>query len=182
MKRLVRRIVLSLAALSPGVVSFSVQELAFSFAMMLLGLTGAISAAAVMIAVSPKVNDTLAGLDAPETDYPSLLTLAALKSLRQEFQHTALLKVHVNQLLVPSEGVRGFVTQDDQVAMILAHIMAQWNVTDALHLTEDQALELWLIERLLRASPAEAGALAENFTTPNAMLAMRDRVANSTVA
>ena len=63
--------------------------------------------------------------------------------------------------------------------MVLGQIMAQWQISDAVQLTDNQARELWLIEHLLRSDPAEAGELAGHFTAPDAMLAMRDRVASS---
>ena len=159
--------------------SLTLQEVAASFAIMLIGITGVISVAVAVMAVTPKVNDTLARMEAPDTDYPSLLTLGALRSLYEQDLDPVLIRAQLHTLMVPSTGHKGFVTLQDQVVMILAQVMAQWSVTDAMQLSDDQALELWLIERLMRSTPAEAGALAANFTSPNAMLAMRDRVASS---
>lgn len=178
MKRLVRRIVLSVAALSPGVASLTMQEIAASLAVMLIGLTGLISVAVAVLAVSPKINETLNGLESPDTDYPSLLTQAALDALQSQDLDPMSLRAQLHQLLSQSHGAKGFVTVDDQVAMVLAQVMAQWRVDDAMQLSDDQARELWLVEQLMRSTPAEAGAMANSFTSPNAMLAMRDRVAN----
>jgi len=178
-KRFMRRIILSLAALSPGVAFLTVQEMAMSLAVMLVGLTGAISVAVAVFAVSPKINETLSSFDTADTEYPSLLTQAALRSLQENGLDPLSLRAHLHELITPTIGKGGFVTLDDQIAMILAQIMAQWSVTEAMHLNDDQVRELWLIERMLRATPAQAGALADNFIAPNAMLAMRDRVASS---
>lgn len=178
MKRLVRRIVLSVAALSPGVASLTMQEIAASFAVMLIGLTGLISVTVAVLAVSPKINETLNGLEAPDTDYPSLLTQAALESLQAQDLDPTSLRAQLHQFLSQAHGAKGFVTFDDQVAMVLAQVMAQWRVDTAMQLSDDQARELWIVERLMRSTPAEAGAMANSFTSPKAMLAMRDRIAN----
>lgn len=179
MKRLFRRMVLSLAALSPGVASLTVQELAVSAAITILGVTSLLSVAAAVLAVSPKIHETLAAYDPPNTEYPSLLTQAALASLRAQPLDPTLLRAEMTKVVAPTTGITGFLTRDDRVAMMLSQVMAQWQVTDVLRLTDDQARELWLVERLLRASPEEAGALSHNFTKPDALLAMRDRVAEA---
>lgn len=181
MKQFCRRIFLSLAALSPGVASLTMQEMALSFAVALIGLTGAISMAIAVFAVSPKVNEALSELESPNTEYPSLLTLAALTRLQEQDIDLMSARAHLTSLITPAIGQKGFVTTNDQIAMILSQVMAQWRVTDPMQLSDDQARELWFIERLMRATPAEAGALAKSFTTPTAMLAMRDRVADGTV-
>lgn len=179
MKRLFRRIVLCLAALTPSVASLTLQEVAASLAVMLIGITGVISLAVAAIAVSPKVNQTLANLESPKTEYPSLLTLAALTSLQEQDLDPVHIRVHLQALIGPMHGTQGFITPNDELAMIIAQVMAQWRVQDAMQLSDDQARELWLIERLMQSTPAKAGALAAHFTSPNAMLAMRDRVAEN---
>ncbi|WP_178346928.1 hypothetical protein [Marivita hallyeonensis] len=182
MKQLGRRILLSLAALSPGVVSLTMQEFAVSLAIMLLGITGALSMTAVAMAVYPKVSETLATYDVPKTGYPSLLTQGALDFLRTQPLDPRLIRADLEGRLSIKKPGPGFVTREDRIDMILGQITARWNVSEILQLSDDQARELWLVERLVRATPAEAGKMAEHFVSPNAMLAMRDRVAQTEVA
>ena len=177
MKQLIRRIVLSVATLSPGVIAITVQELALSVVIMLIGITGAMSVALAAFAVSPKVNQSLTAYSQPNSDYPSLLVQSAFTALVSQSPNPHVIRANMDALMAPAKASMGFVRQDEQVAMILAQILARWGKTSALDLSDAQARELWLIERLLRATPAQAGAMAENFTAPNAMLAMRDRIA-----
>ncbi|MFP7569792.1 hypothetical protein [Marivita sp. S2033] len=163
-------------------VAITFQEIAVSLAIMLLGITGALSVAAAAIAVSPKINQTVMADAKPKTRYPSLLVRSAFGDLASQSPTPVLIRVHIKDFITPSAGADAFVTKDDHIAMILAQIMARWGETDAMHLSDDQARELWLIERLLRASPAEAGELSACFSNPKAMLAMRDRVAQTGAA
>jgi hypothetical protein len=79
--------------------------------------------------------------------------------------------------MAPTLKTPGFVTEDEQIAMVLSQILARWDAVELSHLSDDQIREIWLVERLMRASPAEAGALSRYFAAPNAMLAMRDVLA-----
>ncbi len=177
MKRIVRRMVLSAAALSPGVVAISMQELAISIAFMLLGITGAISAGVAAVAVSPKLKTLVLHDDADLAEYRSLLLPSALKMLENESPDPVQIRAQLRNRLLVDTRIPGFMTHDDEIGMALSHIMAQWDTNDVLTLSDAQARELWLVNRLLSASPAEAGALAVFFSAPNAMLAVRDRVA-----
>jgi hypothetical protein len=66
--------------------------------------------------------------------------------------------------------------------MVLSQIIARWDASDLSQLDDDQIRELWLIDRMMRASPAEAGALSHYFSAPEAMLAMRDMLATPVTA
>ena len=66
--------------------------------------------------------------------------------------------------------------RDDAIAAILNRFLTGWNHAGADMLTPQETLELALLDRLLRASPQEAGALAQLFTRPDLMLALRDEV------
>jgi hypothetical protein len=172
-----RRLLLTMAALSPGVVTVTLHEFALSMALMVLGVFGAISIAAAAVAVFPQ--SVLPGLETEDTrrSYPSLVMTSALDSLRDIAPDPTVLRAQMEKLLKPAGLSSGFMTEDDQVAMVLAQIMARWNTTDAMLLSDDQIRELWLVDRLMRATPAEAGALSKFFTAPNAMLTMRDTLA-----
>lgn len=182
MKRVIRRMVLSAAALSPGVVAITVHEMALSIFLMLMGVAGLLCAAAVTLAVSPKVNESLARYDTPNTGYPSLLLAGAFDFLASHSPDPLTIRARLHGLVTPDRTGEGFLTPDDQIAMILSQVMARWGEMDLYRLTDEQARELWLVERILRASPAEAGALAGYFAAPDAVLAMRDQVANSVAA
>lgn len=169
-----RRLLLSLAALSPGVVVITLQEFAVSMAFLLLGLFGAIGVAAAALALSPQMAEKTINPSARSSTYTSLLTSSALSDIRKLAPDLLVIRAQLRSLLSPASLPPGLMTQDDQVAMVLSQIMARWGVTDVLSLTDDQTLELWIVERLMRASPAEAGALAGYFSAPNAMLTMRD--------
>ena len=181
MKRLVRKIVLSAAALTPGMAIIAMQEFALSFALMVIGLVGLIGVCAIALGVSPKGNQALNRTETAATDHPSLLTHAGVTALQTQDLDPKSLRSHLDNLITRSHGAEGFVTIDDQIAMVLAQVMARWRTSDAMQLGDDQARELWLVEQLLRSTPAEAGALAEHFTTPDAMLALRDRIASSMI-
>lgn len=182
MNRVLKRMVLSAAALSPGVAAISVQEMALSFAVMLMGVTGLICVAAMSVAISPKVSESITAYESARKEYPSLLLNAAFDFLDAHGPDPLAARARLQQSVIPARFSHGFLNRDDQVAMILSRVMARWGETDVRRLSDSQALELWLIERVLRASPAEAGALAVYFASPNAVLAMRDQIANSVAA
>lgn len=179
MDRVKRRLLLVSAALSPGVVTITLQEFAFSLAFMLLGIFGALSIAAATIAVFPQIGASSLTSKQPKKTYPSLLVSSALTSLREMAPDPVVIRAMLQSLINPTHKAPGFVTNEDQIAMVLAQIVARWDTTDLAQLDDDQVRELWLVERLMRASPAEAGALAGFFASPNAMLAMRDVLAGS---
>ena len=178
MDRVKRRLLLVSAALSPGVVTITLQEFAFSLAFMVLGLFGALSIAAATIAVFPQVGPSSLTSKEPKKTYPSLLVASAFASLREMAPDPLVIRATLQTLLSPMHSAPGFVTDEDQIAMVLAQIIARWDMSDLSKLDDDQLRELWLVERLMRASPAEAGALARFFASPNAMLAMRDVLAS----
>ncbi|MGJ8603343.1 MAG: hypothetical protein ACSHXH_04380 [Marivita sp.] len=172
-----RRLLLSLAALSPGVVTITLQEFAVSLAFMALGLFGAIGLAVVAVSISPQVKQAQFRTDAPSPSYPSLVLTSAFADLRQKAPDPLVIRATLYAVMTPTIQPPGFVTEDEKVAMVLAQIMARWGETDPMSVSDDQSCELWLVERLMRATPAEAGALAVYFAAPNAMLTMRDRIA-----
>ena len=179
MDRVKRRLLLVSAALSPGVVTITLQEFAFSLAFMLLGLFGALSIAAATIAVFPQIGPSSLTSNTPKKTYPSLLVSSACASLRTMAPDPLVIRATLKTLISPMHRAPCFVTDEDQIAMVLAQIIARWDATDLSQLNDDQVRELWLVERLMRASPAEAGALAHFFASPTAMLAMRDVLAAS---
>jgi hypothetical protein len=181
-KRLVRKIVLSAAVLTPGLAYFFLRDRDLSSDVFLIVLIGLIGACAAVFAIRPKIKISQRGLDTAPPEYASLLTRAALASLREQDLDPQSLRIHMTQLITRAHGAEGFATFDDQVAMVLAQIMARWGITDPMQLGDSQARELWLAEQLMRATPAEAGALAKNFKTPDVMLTMRDRVADNVIA
>jgi hypothetical protein len=180
--RVIKRIVLSAAALSPSMVALFLHEFAMSLVFMLIGLTGMLSVVAATIAISPKLNAALEDHATPKVPYPSLLVGSAFAFLQDNSPDPVIIRATMQKLLAPTHATTGFVTTNDQIAMILAQILARWGETDVLAVSDDQARELWLVERLMRASPAEAGALANFFIAPNAMLTMRDQIAVTEIA
>lgn len=177
MDRVKRRLLLVSAALSPGVVAITLQEFAFSLALMLLGVFGALSIAAATIAVFPQFGPSSLTSKEPKKSYPSLLVSSTCANLREMAPDPLVIRATLQILISPTNKAPGFVTDEDQIAMVLAQIIARWDTTDLSQLDDDQVRELWLVERLMRASPAEAGALARFFAAPNAMLTMRDVLA-----
>ena len=177
MDRVKRRLLLTMAALSPGVVTITLQEFAVSMAFMVLGLFGAVSVAAATVAIFPQIIPNAHESTQKKQGYASLLMASAFNNLRDTAPDPIFIRATLTTLMLPGQSAPGFVTEDEQVTMVLAQIMARWDVTDVVRLTDDQARELWLVERLLRATPAEAGVLSQYFAAPNAMLTMRDTLA-----
>lgn len=70
-----------------------------------------------------------------------------------------------------------FQIDTDQTALILRQIMTRWGCETASDLTDAQLRELWLVNRLVTASPADAAAYSVYFAAPDAMLALRDALA-----
>lgn len=182
MDRVKRRLLLVIAGLSPGVVTVALQEFAVSLAFMVLGVFGAICFATVTIAVLPQVGQTQEKHRINKKTHATLLISSAAKSLRDTAPEPTVIRGTLQGLISPVQSVPGFLTADEQVAMVLSHIIARWDETDVSQLTDDQLRELWLIERLMRSSPAEAGALSQYFASPEAMLAMRDAVSEPVTA
>jgi hypothetical protein len=172
-----RRLLLSLAALSPGVVTIALQEFAVSVVFTMLGLFGAIGIAAVAVAASPQIKELHDKSGGSKLTHQSLLVPSALADLRETAPDPMVIRSTLQTLMIPTRTIPGFATEDEKIAMVLAQIMARWEHTEPLAVSDDQARELWLVERLMRASPAEAGALAGYFAAPIAMLTMRDRIA-----
>lgn len=178
MDRVKRRALLTFAALSPGVVSITLQEVAVSFAFMVLGVFGALSIAAATLSVFPQIGPSPMMESATKKASPSLLLPSSLARLAAMAPDPTIIRAHLQMLMGQDKGSPRFLTEDDQIAMVLSQILARWDSPHLNDLTDDQVRELWLVERLMRASPAEAGALAHFFVSPNAMLAMRDALAN----
>lgn len=172
-----KRVVLGLAALSPGVVFLTLQEFAVSMAFLVLGLFGALGVAAVAVAMSPPVKHVPSSASLSRQDYPSLILASALPELRDAAPDPLQLRAVLQTMMAPPATDQGGLTEDQQIAMVLSQIMARWGKSDTMTLTDDQARELWLVDQLMRATPAQAGALAGYFTAPNAMLTMRDTLA-----
>lgn len=177
MDRVKRRLLLVMAALSPGVVTITLQEFAVSLAFMVLGVFGAISLAAATIAVFPQVGPNSLSQGLAKRPYPSLLVSSALNSLKDMSPEPVAIRAALHTVMAPTLKTPGFITEDEQIAMVLSQILARWDAVELSHLSDDQIREIWLVERLMRASPAEAGALSRYFAAPNAMLAMRDVLA-----
>ena len=182
MNGLKRRLLLSMAALSPGVVFVALQEFAVSMAFLLLGLFGALGVAAAALAMSPQIKQSQVDASTVKNSYPSLLLPSAKLALFSQAPDAILIRANLARILAPSLSPPGFLTQDEQIAMVLSRIMARWSATDVFTLSDDQVRELWLVDRLMRATPAEAGAMAVHFASPNAVLAMRDSISQPTPA
>lgn len=148
-----------------------------SIAFMVLGIFGALSLAAATLAVFPNIGPQTLTEGETKRPHPSLLLPSAMASLKDMAPDPLVIRATLQSRISPSRTVPGFVTQEDHVAMVLAQIMARWECMDVSHLTDDQVRELWLVERLMRCGPAEAGALSCFFVSPDAMLAMRDALA-----
>lgn len=166
-----RKFVVSAATLTPGMALIYMQEYTF-FLIVLIGV-----AAATAIILVRKSRARQKGPGPAGTEYQSSLKPAALRALRTDGPDPGRARAELGQLMSRAHGAMGFVTSDDQVAMVLSQVLAQWDATDLKKLSDDQIRELWLVEKLIRSSPAEAGKLADHFTAPDVILAMRDRVA-----
>ncbi len=160
----------------------TLQEFAVSLAFMVFGVFGAICFATITIAVLPQVGQTPEKHRMNKKAYATLLISSAARSLRETAPDPTVIRGILQGLISPAQGMPNFITADEQVAMVLSHIIARWDETDLLQLTDDQLRELWLVERLMRSSPAEAGALSQYFASPEAMLAMRDAVSDPVTA
>ncbi|WP_292289229.1 hypothetical protein [Marivita sp.] len=174
-----RRLLLSIAALSPGMVFIALQEFAVSIAFLILGLFGALGVAAAALALSPQIKNAQIGAGIIKNEYPSLLVPSARSALIDKAPDPMVIRANLHSLMSATTQPAAFLSPDAQIAMVLTRIMARWRKTDVLHVSDDQARELWLIERVMRATPAEAGAMAAFFASPTAVLAMRDSIAVS---
>lgn len=177
MKRAGRRILLSLAALSPGVAAITIHELALSALLLVLGITGALSVVVFFVAASPALGAKAPARALVAPERRSILRREAISDLRRQIPDTAGLRTHFTALLTERRPNDARFTQ---IALVLSQVMARWQVIAVSQLSDDQLRELWLTERLLRAGPAEAGALSRHFVAPDVMLAMRDRLAQET--
>ena len=178
--RVKRRLLLVMAALSPGVVTLTLHEFAVSLAFMVLGLFGAISIAAATIAVFPQIGPVTLPNGPAKKAYPSLVLSSALGTLRDMSPDPISVRLALQARMTATSPSPGFVTEEEQIIMVLSQILARWDAAELSQLEDDQLRELWLVDRLMRASPAEAGALSRFFASPNAMLAMRDVLATPT--
>ena len=175
--RVKRRMLLVVAALSPGVVSITLHEFAVSLAFMVLGVFGTISIAAATIAIFPQIAPSSLMQEPTKRAYPSLLLSSALGALKGMSPDPVTIRATLQARMHAAPSALGFVTEEEQVAMVLSQIIARWGSSDLSHLDDNQIRELWLVDRMMRASPAEAGALSHFFAAPEAMLAMRDVLA-----
>ncbi|WP_299935695.1 hypothetical protein [uncultured Pelagimonas sp.] len=66
--------------------------------------------------------------------------------------------------------------RDTAIARTLMGFMQGWKTQNLASLTETQRAELYLINTMLRASPGEAGRLAQLFARPDTMLDLRDEI------
>ena len=173
-----RRFLLGFAALSPGVALLAFRDAQISVELAFLGLVGALGLICAVIATSIDFGEKSATPSKRNTEYPSLLLQSALKDVRSFAPDPPVIRAALRKRIEPGNIVPAFVTQDEHVAMVLSQIMSRWDATDVGQLSDDQARELWLVERLMRASPAEAGALSDFFAAPNAMLTIRDSIAS----
>ena len=177
-----RRVLLTFAALSPGVVALTLQEMAVSLAFMVLGIFGAISLAAATLSVFPHVGPSSLIESMSRKPYPSLLLPSASDRVRRMAPEPPVIRAQLKLLMENAHSAPRFLTEKDQIGMVLSRILARWDSPHLAELSDDQIRELWLVERLMRASPAEAGALSRFFASPNAMLAMRDALAEPATA
>ncbi|MBS0125821.1 hypothetical protein [Thetidibacter halocola] len=65
---------------------------------------------------------------------------------------------------------------DTAISQIVCRIMSGWKTPSVVALSRDDLVELILLRRLLRAGAHEAGALAQLFVRPDAVLDLRDEV------
>ena len=182
MDRVKRRLLLVMAALSPGVVTITWHEFAVALAFRVLGIFGAISIAAATIAVFPQIAPSSLKQEPSKKTYHSLLHSSALDALKGMPPDPVSIRATLGARMTAAPGHPGFVSDEEQIGMVLSQIIARWDASDLSQLDDDQIRELWLIDRMMRASPAEAGALSHFFSAPEAMLAMRDMLATPVTA
>lgn len=68
-------------------------------------------------------------------------------------------------------------SQDEAIAKALRHVLKSWDCLSPGALNRDEVTELYLLDRLLRAAPAEAGRLSQAFLRPDIVLELRDETA-----
>lgn len=169
-----RRLVLSMVALSPGAIIVSIMDLDNS-ATLLFGAIGAFSLAA--LALSAKADLFRKNTRKRPSEHISLLLPSALSEIRAKAPDPRNIRDELHAFVTEHAHGSTFLNKEQQIAMVLSQIMARWNKTDVHDLTDDQSRELWLVDRLMRATPAEAGPLAFYFAAPEAMLTIRDSLA-----
>ena len=68
-------------------------------------------------------------------------------------------------------------SQDTAITRVVRLIADTWNAPTSEHMTAEQVTDIFVLEKLLRASPEEAGALAQMFRDPSRVLEIRDQIA-----
>lgn len=68
------------------------------------------------------------------------------------------------------------IDRNGAIASILRRFLASWAARVPEVLAPDELADLWLLDQVLRASPGDAGRLAQLFLAPGAILALRDEV------
>ena len=66
---------------------------------------------------------------------------------------------------------------DFALATVIGHVVDLWQVPRAEALSDAQVRELYMLDRLASADPAEAGRLAQDFQNPALVLDIRDQIA-----
>lgn len=68
------------------------------------------------------------------------------------------------------------IDRDGAIARLIQRLLSAWDAHIPEALSTREMTELYLLDRLLRAEPGEAGRLAQLFCDPGAILALRDEV------
>lgn len=68
-------------------------------------------------------------------------------------------------------------SRDSAITRVVRLIADTWHAPTTTHMTPDQVTDIFVLEKLLRASPEEAGALAQMFRDPSRVLEIRDQIA-----
>ncbi len=165
-----QRIALTGLALAPALVLLPSPLAGLPLA---IGLTGACSAYALLLSL----RQSTANSDMARTGTP-LLRGAALRSPPVTVPELHHLRAEVSQMLTPAPPHPLQVPPDAHEALrrALSQVIVAWGRPAPSALSRDELVELFILARLLRATPQEAGELAQAFRRPDAILDVRDAV------
>ncbi|MDA7423623.1 hypothetical protein [Thalassococcus lentus] len=108
-----------------------------------------------------------------------LLHKSALDSPSLDLPALSIMRRAVSQALqVAPDTIDGAPLRvQDAIAAALKQVMRAHGVFDLNRLGSDELTDLFVLQRLLRLPPDQAGALAQKFRHPDVVLEMRDRIA-----
>lgn len=185
MKYSVQRYLLSGVALVPAFAAYLLPDPARDDIFSVFGLTGTLILWSVLaVSVIHIASYTGARPDTVRRAAPvspgGLLRPEMLRQSGLALPDLSDMRGHLGAVLAAAETELAPGTPESReraTAIALSRILDTWNVPTLHALAPDRLRELYLLDRLLRARPDEAGALAQLFERPDVVLDIRDQIA-----